>query len=78
MRAWITDATPCGPDLPIIAQYTTQDVGELREVGGVRLRMLGKLLTEKRAAIALADFMSESGLLDQFKDVDQEAMGTTE
>ncbi len=43
---------------------------KLRDVGGLRLGTLENLLTEKRAAIALADFMAESGLLDQFKDVD--------
>lgn len=50
----------------------------LRDVGGLRLGTLDNLLKEKRAAIALADFMVDSGLLDQFKDVDKGAMGTTE
>ncbi|EEA20809.1 hypothetical protein PMAA_046280 [Talaromyces marneffei ATCC 18224] len=42
--------------------------GRLRDIGGLRLGTLENLLTEKRAAIALADFMAESGLLGQFKD----------
>ena len=52
--------------------------GKLRDVGGLQLGTLENLLTEKRAAIALADFMAESGLLGQFKEVDVGAMGTTE
>jgi hypothetical protein len=42
------------------------------------LETLENLLTEKRAAITLADFMADIGLLNQFKDVDQGVIGTTE
>jgi hypothetical protein len=51
---------------------------KLRRVPGVRMGTLENLLTEKRAAVALAEFMAESGLLSQFNEVDQGAMGTTE
>lgn len=50
----------------------------LREVPCLRLGTLDNLFTEKKAAVALANFMVESGLLGQFREVDQGALGTTE
>lgn len=49
----------------------------LQEVPGLRLGTLDNLLTERKAAGALTNFMVESGLLGQFREVDQSALGTT-
>lgn len=47
----------------------------LREVPGLRLGTLDNLLIERRAAVALANFMVESGLLGQFREVDRGVLG---
>jgi hypothetical protein len=50
----------------------------LWEVPGLRLGTLDNRLNERKAAVALANFMVESGLLGQFREVNQGALGTTE
>lgn len=89
-RIKVRDSAQCGCGLgsqtprhvvlicPLLHEIRHRMWGRLRKVEGVRLGTLENLLTEKRAAVALADFMAESGLLGQFKDVDKGAMGTTE
>lgn len=50
----------------------------LRDVPGLRLGTLENLLTEKRAAVAVAELMVKSELLGQFHGVDPGALGTAE